>query len=216
MRRVPSTGACRWTPRSLGCTSTARPPRGVSCSRRRTQGGRSNDKNPTERRDEPDDHAIGRSRGGLTTKTHALVDGRGLPLVIAVTPGQAGDSPALPRLLAELRVPRLGPGRPRTTPAALRGDKAYSSRGHRARLRARGIQAVIPEPADQIGHRLSKGSRGGRPVGYDAEDYKNRNVIERAFNQLKNWRGIATRYDKHALVYRGGLVLGAVILWLRA
>jgi transposase len=168
------------------------------------------------RRDEPDDHAIGRSRGGLTTKTHALVDGRGLPLVIAVTPGQAGDSPALPRLLAELRVPRLGPGRARTTPEALRGDKAYSSRGHRAHLRARGIQAVIPEPADQAGHRKNKGSRGGRPVGYDAEDYKNRNVIERAFNQLKNWRGIATRYDKHALVYRGGVVLAAITLWLRA
>jgi transposase len=78
------------------------------------------------RADEPDDHAIRRSRGGLTTKTHALVDGRGLPLVIALTPAQAGDSTALRQLLAELRVPRLGPGRPRTKPDALRGDKAYS------------------------------------------------------------------------------------------
>ena len=59
--------------------------------------------------DEPDDHAIGRSRGGLTTKTHALVDGRGLPLVLIMTTGQAGDSPTLPVLLAELWVPRLGP-----------------------------------------------------------------------------------------------------------
>lgn len=137
-------------------------------------------------------------------------------MVIAVTPGQAGDSPALPKLLAELRVPRRGPGRPRTRPDALRGDKAYSSRGHRAHLRSRGITAVIPEPADQIGHRRNKGSRGGRPVSYDSEDYKNRNVIERSFNQLKNWRGIATRYDKHALVYRGGIVLAAITLWLRA
>src|SRR5690349_3508733 len=112
----------------------------------RTQGAGSNDKNQRRRGDEPGDHGIGRSRGGLTTKTHALVDGRGLPLVLAVTPGQAGDSPALTRLLAELRVPRLGPGRPRTTPVALRGDKAYSSRGHRARLHARGVTVVIPEP----------------------------------------------------------------------
>ena len=78
------------------------------------------------RGDEPGDHAIGRSRGGLTTKTHALVDGRGRPLVLIVSPGQAGDSPVLPRLLAELRVARSGPGRPRTTPDRLRGDKAYS------------------------------------------------------------------------------------------
>jgi transposase len=96
----------------------------------------------------------------------------------------------------------------------LRGDKAYSARAHRALLRARGITAVIPEPSDQIGHRKNKGSRGGRPVGYDVEDYKHRNVVERAFNQLKNWRGLATRYDKHALVYRGGVVLASILLWL--
>jgi transposase len=166
------------------------------------------------RADEPDDHAIGRSRGGLTTKTHALVDGRGLPLVIALTPGQAGDSTALRQLLAELRVPRLGPGRPRSKPEALRGDKAYSARAHRAHLRSRGITAVIPEPSDQIGHRKNKGSRGGRPVTFDATDYKNRKVVERAFNHLRNWRCLATRYDKHALVYRGGVVLASILLWL--
>jgi transposase len=118
-------------------------------------------------------------------------------------------------LLTALRVPRLGPGRPRTRPTALRGDKAYSSRGHRAHLRARGITAVIPEPVDQAGHRTKRGSRGGRPVSYDAQDYKQRNVVERAFNRLKQWRGIATRYDKHALVYRGGVVLASILLWLR-
>jgi transposase len=136
-------------------------------------------------------------------------------LVIAVTPGQAGDSPALPALLAELRVPRLGPGRPRTRPDALRGDKAYSSRDHRAHLRSRGIVAVIPEPGDQIGHRRRRGSDGGRPPTFDVEDYKGRNVVERTFNQFKNWRGLATRYDKHALVFRGGLVLAAILLWLK-
>ena len=73
---------------------------------------------------------------------------------------------------------------------------------------------MIPEPSDQIGHRLNKGSRGGRPVNFDAHDYKNRNVVERAFNHFKNWRGLATRYDKHALVYRGGVVLAAITLWL--
>jgi transposase len=134
--------------------------------------------------------------------------------VLIVSPGQAGDSPALPRLLAQLRVERSGPGRPRTTPTVLRGDKAYSSRGHRALLRSRGIVAVIPEPADQTGHRKRKGARGGRPVGYDVEDYKGRNVVERFFNRMKNWRGLASRYDKHALVYRGGVVLAAILDWL--
>jgi len=51
-------------------------------------------------------------------------------------------------------------------------------------------------------------------VAFDATDYKNRNVVERAFNHLKNWRGLATRYDKHALVYRGGVVLASILLWL--
>lgn len=180
----------------------------------RTQGARSNDKKPLRRRDEPDDHAIGRSRGGLTTKTHALVDGDGRALVLIVTPGQANDSPVLPKLLAELRVARPGGGRPRTRPEAVRGDKAYSSRGHRTLLRSRGITAVIPEPADQIGHRKNKGSRGGRPVSYDVEDYKNRNVVERFFNRMKNWRALASRYDKKALIYRGGVVLAAIIDWL--
>lgn len=150
----------------------------------------------------------------MTTKAHALVDGRGLPLVLAVTPGQAGDSPALAKLLGELRVPRLGPGRPRTTPKAVRGDKAYSSRGNRSVLRSRGIQAVIPEPADQKTHRKHRGSAGGRPPAFDAEDYKQRNTVERSFNWAKQWRGLASRYDKLALVYRGGLVLRAITLWL--
>ena len=144
-----------------------------------------------------------------------MVAGRGRLLVAIVSPGQAGDSPVLPMLLDQLRVPRPGPGRPRTRPARLRADKAYSSRGHRALLRSRGITTVIPEPADQAGHRRRKGSRGGRPISYDPGDYRHRNVIERFFNRLKNWRGLATRYDKHALTYRGGSILAAILDWLR-
>jgi transposase len=135
---------------------------------------------------------------------------------VVCTPGQAGDSTALPVLLAGLRVPRLGRGRPRTTPTALLGDKAYSARAHRAHLRARGVTTVIPEPADQIGHRKRRGSRGGRPVSFDVDRYRDRNVVERAFNQIKRWRGLATRYDVHVLTYRGGLVLAAILLWLRS
>ena len=81
-------------------------------------------------------------------------------------------------------------------------------------LRRRGIRVVIPEKSDQIAHRSNKGSRGGRPPRFDAAPYRDRNVVERAFNRLKGWRGIATRYDKHALVYRGGVVLASITLWL--
>jgi transposase len=142
------------------------------------------------------------------------VDGRGLPLVVLLTAGQANDSPMFPHLLGELRVPRLGPGRPRTRPDAVLADKAYSARKHRVELRRRGITAVIPEPSDQIRHRKNRGSTGGRPPAFDATVYRDRNVVERAFNQLKGWRGLATRYDKHARTYRGGLVLASALLWL--
>ena len=150
----------------------------------------------------------------MSTKIHQLVDGRGRPLVIALTPGQAGDSPMLKPLLAQLAVDRIGPGRPRTRPAAVIADKAYSSRAIRTELRARGIRAVIPQPSDQIAHRKRRGSAGGRPPAFDANAYKGRNVIERSFNDHKQWRGIATRYDKLATAYRGGVVLRAITIWL--
>ena len=164
---------------------------------------------------EPPDHGIGRSRGGLSTKIHQLVDGNGLPLVTLITPGQAGDSPMFLPLLANLKVERVV-GRPRTRPDSVRGDKAYSSRAIRGHLRGRGIKAVIPEPDDQKCHRQRRGSRGGRPVGLDAADYKNRNVIERRYCHMKQWRGLATRYDKYAVVYRAAVVLHAVIAWTKA
>jgi putative transposase len=81
-------------------------------------------------------------------------------------------------------------------------------------LRRRGIVAVIPEPSDQVAHRKRRGSRGGRPPTFDAADYKGRNVVERNFNVVKQWRGLATRYDKLAIVYRAAAVLRAITIWL--
>ena len=122
----------------------------------------------------------------------------------------------LPVLLGYLRVSRGGPGGPRTRPDALLADKAYFSRAHRVLLQQQGFTAVIPERCDQQGHRLRRGSAGGRPVSYNAERYKDRNVIERSYDQLKQWRGLATRYDKLAVTYRSGTVLRSIILWLRS
>jgi transposase len=150
----------------------------------------------------------------LSTKIHQVADGAGRPLVVLIGPGQGGDSPMFPILLDQLRVARPGRGRPRTRPDRVRADKAYSSRANRHLLRARGVTAVIPEPDDQIRHRKRRGSAGGRPPGFDAEDYKNRNSVERGFNIFKQWRGLATRYDKLAVVYRGAAILRAIIAWL--
>ncbi|MEW2402630.1 IS5 family transposase [Streptomyces sp. NPDC046862] len=164
---------------------------------------------------EPAGHAIGRSRGGLTTKIHHAVDGQGRPLAVVVTPGQAHDGQSLPLLLGDLRVPRTGAGRPRTTPTTLLGHKAYSSRAIRAALKARGITAVIPERRDQQDHCRRRGSAGGRPSKFDPVAHKNRNAVERSFALLKQWRGLAARFDKLAIVYRSAAVLAAVLVRAR-
>ncbi|MFD5514628.1 IS5 family transposase [Streptomyces sp. NPDC127066] len=160
---------------------------------------------------EPGDHAIGRSRGGLTTKIH-LADDRCRPLAFHLTAGQAGDAPAFTDVMARSRIPRPR-GRPRTRPDVILADKAYSSRAIREHLRKRGIRAVIPVPADQRGHRLRRGSRGGRPPVFDRETYKQRNTVERCINRLKQWRGIATRYEKTATIYLAGLHVAGIFLW---
>jgi len=180
-----------------------------------TRGARWNHKKPLPWRAEPVDHGIGRSRGGLTTKAHLAVDGKGRPIAVLLTAGQVNDSPLFPLVLEAIKVARVGPGRPRTRPATVIADKAYSARAHRAALRRRRITTHIPERADQIAHRRRRGRHGGRPPKFDAEAYRGRNVIERGFNLLKQWRGIATRYDKNAHVYRGAIILRAALIWLR-
>ncbi|OJG06994.1 Transposase DDE domain protein [Pseudonocardia autotrophica] len=137
-------------------------------------------------------------------------------MVVLVGPGQAGDAPMFLHLMSHLRIDRAGPGRPRTRPQRVRGDKAHSSRASRRHVRERGIVAVIPEPCDQQGHRKRRGSRGGRPPAFDRDDYRGRNVVERGFCEVKQWRGLATRYDKLTLTYRGGVVLKTIVTWLRA
>jgi len=124
---------------------------------------------------------------------------------------QSPDAPAA-QTLSRLRVPRRR-GRPRTRPAMVLADKAYSSREIRGHLRQRGIRAVIPERADQQANRVRRGQAGGRPPAFDREAYKQRNTVERCINRLKQWRGIATRHEKTATVYLAGLRLAGIFLW---
>jgi transposase len=133
---------------------------------------------------------------------------------VRLTPGQAGDNPQLLPLIDDIKVAARGAGgRPRCRPDCVIADKAYSHPSTRRALRRRGIRVVIPEKSDQIAHRTRKGSRGGRPPTFDAALYRDRNVVERAFNRLKGWRAVATRYDKHARNYRAGVVLACIVLF---
>jgi transposase len=131
-------------------------------------------------------------------KIHHAVDGKGRPLSVVVTGGQRNDGSMLQVVIDDIRVPQPAgrSGRPRTTPDAVMADRAYPSRANREYLRDRGIAAVIPEKVDHVNARKRKGSAGGRPPKMDWEAYKGRNVVERSFNLLKQWRGLATRYDK--------------------
>ncbi len=121
--------------------------------------------------------ALGRSRGGLSTKVHLSADGKCRPLSLVVTPGQRADCTQFEPVMDKIRVPRLGAGRPRRLPDSVSADKAYSNSLIRSYLRRRGIRHVIPEKSGTKSARLRRGSRGGRPPGFDKTRYKARTPL---------------------------------------
>lgn len=132
-----------------------------------------------------------------------------------VTAGNVNDTVMMTATLDRIRVPRTGPGRPRTRPERVIADKGYPSKANRARLRARGIAATIPERQDQVAHRRKK---PGRPIAWDDHQrarYKARNVVERSFNKLKTWRGLAMRTDKTARSYHAAIALATTLIWIK-
>lgn len=106
-------------------------------------------------------------------------------------------------LISRGAIRRIGRGRPRLRPAKMVGDKAYSSRSIRLALRKRSIIPVIPTKANER-----------RQPGFDREAYRQRNIVERLISRLKNFRRIATRYEKRATNYLAMITIGAILLWL--
>jgi transposase len=136
---------------------------------------------------------MGRSRGGLTTKIHALVDAEGLPITLKLTEGQAHDGRSAEDMLEEMKAGQI-----------LLADRAYDSDAMRKALADRGAWAnVKPMP-----------NRKNVPA-FSKYLYRHRNLVERFFNKLKHFRGVATRYDKRADNFLAGVKLAAFRIWCR-
>lgn len=134
---------------------------------------------------------IGRTKGGLNSKLHAVVNGDGKPIVMALTAGQVSD-----HIGAKIMYPAL----PKAN--IMIADKGYDSDEWRSALQAKGIKSCIPP-------------RSGRrsPACYNKRLYKQRHKVENAFNRLKDWRRVATRYDRCADLFFAAVTIAAIIIW---
>lgn len=150
-----------------------------------------------------DGEALGRSRGGFSTKIHVRAEGLGKPVTFTLKGGEVHDSMALPALMGTGWIRRVGRGRPRLKPDRLAADKAYSRGVIRRALRRRGIKPVIPTKSNQ---RLE-------PT-FDRAAYREHNRVERLIGRLKQFRRIATRCEKHAANYLAMITVAAILLWL--
>jgi transposase len=137
--------------------------------------------------------ALGRSQGGYGTKLSIVCDGRGAPLGVSLAPGQAHDSPNFARTLASVRVKRR--------PRALAADRSYRSQRVRDVLRSRRIRPVIPAKVNE---------RPNHRERFAPDLYRRRNVVERLVGHLKEWRRVATRYDKLAATYAGVVSIAVI------
>jgi transposase len=136
---------------------------------------------------------MGRSRGGLTTKIHALVDANGLPIAIKLTEGQAHDGRSAADMLGGLRTGQI-----------LLADRAYDSNALRDSIDAQGAWANIRPMPNRVD-----------PPAFSPFLYRYRNLVEWFFNKLKHFRAVATRYEKHAANYLALVKLASIRIWLR-
>lgn len=154
--------------------------------------------------DEPQDHALGRSRGGFSSKFHLVTDGAGVPLAVELTAGQQHESTQFETVLDGIGIPQPI-GRPRKRPKRLAGDKAYSVRRIRDWLHAHGIRQVIPRQSNEKYQNRN----------FDKQSYRRRSVIEQCVGWLKECRRIATRFEKLSLSFLAMFKLAMIQRYLK-
>jgi transposase len=147
--------------------------------------------------------ALGRSQGGFSTKIHLRAEGGGKPMTFVLTVGQRNEAVVFEQVMEQNAVKRPGVGRPRLRPKRVVGDKADSSRRIRQYCHRHGIATTIPRRVNER-----------RTGPFNRASYRQRNRIERLINRLKQFRRIATRYEKCARYSLGMLTIAAILLWL--
>ena len=158
--------------------------------------------------EEPEDHALGRSRGGFSTKIHVLCDAAGHPLHFNLTPGQSHESKSLDSLLQGADAQLLdGNDDPIAWPVALAGDKGYRADWIDEYLIELGIDPVIPSKENE--------NRDTRPVEFDRDAYRDRNIVERLIGWLKESRRIFSRFEKTAKNFADMIKLAFIQRYLR-
>jgi transposase len=158
---------------------------------------------------EPEDHALGRSQGGFTTKIHVKTDGQGQVIGFTLTGGQAHESTQFHAVMEAGPLCSEQGLQGDTTeggwPEKVAGDKAYSSKAIRDWCAEREIAPVIPTKANEQ-----------RDEAFDTDSYRNRNIVERAIGWLKECRRVLTRYEKYAVHYTAMITLAVVERILKA
>ncbi len=147
--------------------------------------------------------ALGRSRGGHSTKLHIRAERGGKPLVLLLTAGERHEQSVFEPLMETGAVKRAGKGRPRVRPERIVADKGYTSQDVRRYCQQHGIAATIPTRRNQC-----KRPRFSRAL------YRERNQVERLFTRFKQFRRVATRYEKRGVNYLAMVILAAITMWL--
>ena len=158
--------------------------------------------------DEPDDHALGRSRGGFSTKIHLVGDAGGIPIHFHLSPGQAHENTTLEDLLNGIDLEMVaGSGKLVPWPTAIAGDKGYRAEWIDQMLLNIGVTPVIPSKTNE--------DRDNRSVEFDKEKYRSRNIIERLIGWLKECRAVFARFEKTAINYAGMVKMAFIQRYLR-